>query len=70
MSTDQIELVPNASNVESGKSNFALQLAITTIENPGFVAWKTFSVTSGILSKGILINNNVQREFRMISKNH
>ncbi|OIT31204.1 hypothetical protein A4A49_20499 [Nicotiana attenuata] len=69
MSTDQIEMVSNTSNMESGQSNNVLLVA-ATIEDLGLLARKTFSVTSGILAKGILLNKRGQRELGMIAKNH
>ncbi|OIS96626.1 subtilisin-like protease sbt5.4 [Nicotiana attenuata] len=52
-SVDLVELAPIGSNMESGQSNNAMQLATAAIDDPGILAGKTFSVTSRILAKGI-----------------
>lgn len=67
-SHDQIDLVPKASNLVDGQSN--TQVIAPVVDDLGLLARKTFSVTSGILSKGILINNRGQRELGIIAKNH
>lgn len=57
--TMKSELTTFASKTTHGQSNNAIQIVTPVIKDPGLLAGKTFSVTSGILAKGILINNRV-----------
>lgn len=47
----------------------ALQISETRCDDPCILAGKIFSVTSGILAKGILINQKGQKELGMVAKN-
>lgn len=49
--------------------NKAVQVVEPRSEDPGILAGKTFSVTSGTLEKGILLNWRGQKELGMIAKN-
>lgn len=47
-----------------------IQIIEPRSDDPGILAGNTFGVTSGILAKGILINQKGQKEMGMIAKNH
>lgn len=50
--------------------NNAIQHITPPVDETGVSAGKTFSITSRISVKGILIGHRGQRELGMISKNH
>lgn len=52
---DQIDLSIKACDSEIG-GNKTIQIVDSAMDDPGILAGKTFSVTSGIFAKGVLIN--------------
>ncbi|OIS97192.1 hypothetical protein A4A49_19961 [Nicotiana attenuata] len=71
----KVQINPTMEAVTVFKSHGDEQVAFKTVveprcDNPGILAGKTFTVTSGILAKNILINQKGQRELGVIAKNH
>lgn len=59
---DQIENNTKTYDPEKG-GNMATQIVEFAMDDPNILARKTFSVTSGIMAKGILINQRGQRSW-------
>ncbi|OIS99512.1 hypothetical protein A4A49_09155 [Nicotiana attenuata] len=72
-SHDPIDLATGVCASKAGQSNAnnkEIQIAVLAMDDHGILARKKFSVTSGILAKGMLINHRGQKELQMIAKRH
>lgn len=70
---DQIERTTREEALVTGQTNIgnnAILLVTPLVDDLGILAGKTFSISSGISAKVILINHRGQKKLGMISKNH